>query len=170
MGRHQGMTLPLFTPARIYAAIGVLAALAATGLYINHLHGRIDWLDARVDAEQQAHKATKASFVAAAAQAEADHLKRIRTIETQWKEDVNALEANHAADLAAANDGLVRWKTRTITVDTTGPSGITETTGPANTFAPSGMSLVDDRDLQICTINTLKVKDWLVFYGSVQAQ
>jgi hypothetical protein len=158
-----------FTPSRIYAAVGVVVLAAAIGLYINHLHGRIEGLDARVAAEVQSHKATKASFIAAAAEAEANHLKRVRSLELQWKEDVDAREKTWNVRLAAANDGLVRWQTRTITVHTTGPSGTAEITGPANTFAPSGMSLVDDRDLQICTTNTLKALEWSGFYGSVQA-
>jgi len=127
--------------------------------------------------EQTAHALDVANYRSAMATAKATNATTVRTVETDTskitEDRQHDLEAQLAVARAAAADYARRLRTGAATVakgdpgQGSLPQAASATGGIVGTGA---VSVVDDSDLQVCSVNTVKAKGWQSWYTEVRAR
>lgn len=171
------MTAILPIVLRYWQLIAGVAGCAILGVMLLIAKGDARHYEKLWTAEKSAHALDIANFRSAMATAKATNAATVRTVETDTskitEDKQHDLEAQLAAARAAADDYARRLRTGTATAAKGDPG---EGSLPQTASAPGGIvgagtvPVVDDSDLQICSVNTVKAKGWQSWYTEVRAR
>lgn len=172
-----GMTGGRWLLGGALAALVVLSGLLA---WERHAHKntrtRLTAMTALRDAEAANHRATKAAYAKAQAAATLEHEAVKLAVESHWKGVVDVTQIRLRARLDAALAAARRVRPAVPTgARSGGATGQADPAATAPAAAPAGgagaMPQLDERDVLICTENTIKAQGWRAFYeglGAVQ--
>lgn len=118
--------------------------------------------------ESAAHIATKVDYANAQKVAAEINKKQVARIESERREIANAKDSEIRSGIdRAVADARRMWAARAVESFTAGSAASETATSPVDPHGASGMSILDESDVRICTINTLKAKGWQDFYEGV---
>jgi hypothetical protein len=150
-----------FLPYIGVAALGIFALIQLTNA--RHWHKRY------INSEETL-AATIANYTGAQVAAKEINKFEVDRIELDRREIANGkdTEIRKSIDLAVVDAKRVRGE-KTV-------GGVTSSSGTSENPTPSisvagegGMPIMDEEDVRICTVNTVKVMGWQDFYQEVQA-
>jgi len=147
-----------------YAAIALLALYGAIqAMQARHWHKRY------IGAEK-AHSATVAAYTGAQIAAKALNAAKVAQIESERREMayVKDTEIRGRIDAAVADARRV-WAARAAQSFASGSTASEVAASSVDTSGASGLSVLDESDVRICTINTMKAIEWQGFYKSLRA-
>jgi hypothetical protein len=166
-------------PKPVWYALGILAAL----LMLWHIHSGWerkaynDAYNAGWAVEHKAHEQTIANYRAAQATAKATNVATVGAVETDTSKitedkqhdleaklaDARALAADYARRLRAGETGAAKGDP--------GQGSLPQASGaPGSPIGAGTVPVMDDSDLQICSVNTVKAKGWQDWYSEVRAR
>lgn len=159
-------------------ALAALLVVIAVLLWDNvSLRGQVaHWMDRtshwkeRYTVEATAHIKTRVNYANAQKVAADMNKKQVEVIENKRKEMANAQDAEIRSSIdRAVADARRVWAAKA----TKGFASRSDTgeiaTSPIDIDGASGMSVMDENDVRICTINTMKAKGWQDFYEGLRA-
>jgi hypothetical protein len=145
-----------------YAAIAFLALLVG----IQTMNAR-HWHKRYVGSEK-AHSATVAAYTGAQIAAKELNKAKVAQIETERREIAYVKDAEIRSRInAAVADAKRVWAARAAQSFASGTTASEITTVSVDTSGASGVPIMDENDLRICTINTMKAIGWQDYYNDL---
>jgi hypothetical protein len=152
-------------------AIAALCVVVMVLTFVNiSLRGQVAHWRERYTVEATAHIKTRVNYANAQKVAADMNKKQVEVTENKRKEIANAKDAEIRSSIdRAVADARRVWAAKATKGFARGSSASEVATGPVDPNGTSGMSVLDESDVQICTINTLKAKGWQDFYEGLRA-
>lgn len=149
-----------FLPYIGIAALGLFALIQLTNA--RHWHKRYE-------NSEKAHAATIAEYKSAQLVAAELNKGKVAQIEADRREVANDQdrEIRKSIDLAVADARRV-WAARTAEGVARRPDTGGNTTPSGSVTGEGGVSVMDEDDVRICTVNTVKLLGWQDFYDEVK--
>lgn len=151
-------------------------AIGLVALTIVILRADVQHYKKLLTAEKSAHALDVANFRSAMATAKATNVETVRAVETDTskitEDKQHDLETQLASARAAADDYARRLRTEaSANKGAAGQGDLSQTAGTSGGIVGTGsVPVMDDGDLQICSVNTVKAKGWQDWYGQVRAR
>ena len=166
--------------------VGLLALILLQGIgfgvvswKLSHRTEQLEDMTTLRKEERANHLITKANFRAAMVQAELDQANAIAARETEWRKKSDASETTIRNELGSALAAADAYLARLLAAR---PGGAGAGSAPGRDEAaraapvaaePSGaggMSVMDESDVRICTVNTVKARGLKALYEGLRAE